>query len=117
MRPQWKWSTLPTGFALGLLIAGVLGLLLVPQLIAILITAPWRLSGVGRITFFDVPKLWLRPDPTLVTGAMIPPILHHIIAYGVLLFVLGIALTVVIVLFARSQNPQYIKGLATSFDA
>lgn len=117
MKPQWKWSTLPAGFAFGLLVAGLLGLLLVPQLVAVLVTAPGRLSGSGRITFFDVPKLWLRSDPTLVTGATIPPILHHIIAYGMLLVVLGIAVTFVIVLFARSQNPQYIKGLATAFDA
>lgn len=89
MKPQWKWSTLPAGFAFGLLVAGLLGLLLVPQLVAVLVTAPGRLSGSGRITFFDVPKLWLRSDPTLVTGATIPPILHHIIAYGMLLVVLG----------------------------
>lgn len=117
MRPTMRWGTLPAGLALGLLIAGGITLVVGPQLVAVAITAPDRLRGESRLTLFDAFRLWVRPDPTMITGAQVSPWLHHVIAIGVLLIVANIVAAIIVVVSRRAKNPQRIPGLATLADA
>ncbi|NLA66137.1 MAG: TraM recognition domain-containing protein [Leucobacter sp.] len=117
MRPTLKWSTLPAGLALGLVIAGTIALVTVPQAVAVLLTAPGRFRGEGRLSLFDLFPMWLRTDPTVVTGATSPAWVHHLIAWGLLANVVILSLLLAVFVFKRSQDPQRRQGLASVHDA
>lgn len=112
MTPTYRWSTLPTGFALTLvaLVAGFLAFM--PQFIAVGLTNPSRLSGEHKLSMFGILSLWAKSDPTLTTGASVPGFVHWLIVAGVLLAVLAVVVVSLVVKWRWSKDPQRKPGLA-----
>lgn len=112
MRPNWKWSTLPASWALGVLGAALLALALFPQAVAVLVTAPGRAGGENRLGIFELLGLWGRRDPTTVTGASAPAGAHWALVAAVIAMAIAIGVLVAVAWSRYRNDPQRKPGLA-----
>lgn len=116
MRPSFRWSTLPAGYALALVLSAVFGLMFLPQAAAIAILAPGAFAD-RRLSVFELLGLWGRPDPSRATGSAWPGLVHHLIVWTVLLALIAAVVVTVLILRARAKDPQRTRGLASVSDA
>lgn len=112
MQPSWKWSTLPWQVGVAIIIFVLTAVAVLPQLAVLGMTNPSAFTGADKITLFELLGLWGRADPTIVTGAAVPGLVH----WGLLVLVVSIAsgcLTLfLVVAFRQKKDPQRKPGLA-----
>ncbi len=121
------WKTLPASTVILFLIVCAGFALLIPQLVAIALTAPHLFTsdtagvdgegtaGEARLHPFRIIALWLRSDPTVITGGSSAQA-HWAAVLVTVVLMIGVAVATVIMLNARRKDPQRKKGLAPRAD-
>ena len=116
MHPKWSWSTLPWQAAIALVIVLCMSMLLLPQLAVLAMTSPGRFGGENRLSLGAVLGLWGQPDPTTVTGANIPGIVHWALLFAVFGAVAALATVWGVTWRRHKKDPQRKVGLASLKD-
>lgn len=109
--PKWSWSSLSAGAVLGILLIAVFVVTVIPQVVAVVLTAPQQAGGGSGLSFIEVLGLWGESDPAAVTGAA-SGVLHWVIVAAVLAAAITLAVLVTVLVVRRARDPQLKKGLA-----
>lgn len=109
----WKrWRTLPAGVALGILVGVPILLALLPQLLTLLMTNPNMFSARSNLNLFSLLGLWGRADPTTLTQASVPDLVHWVIVIGISVLLVGTVSLVLVIAAKWGKDPQRKPGLA-----
>lgn len=113
---MYSWKTLPTSLAVFILMIGAGFFFGTPQILAVAATTSWQGLPWPRLNPITLMALWLRTDPTVVTGAVLPPAVHWTVAVVTVLVLAALALIIVVIVVKWKNNPERTRGLASVID-
>lgn len=112
MFPKQRLMTWPPGAVAGVVILAVAGLVWVPQMVAVAVTAPERLQSGARLRLHELVGLWGQADPTVVTGSTWPGWVHWGLVTCLMVAVMVAVVIVLVVVQRRARDPERKPGLA-----